>query len=284
MIPHDAARARLQHRRKSRNKRSVPAALFLIAMLVVWSFSALPASGPFTAIGALHDQPIRVANVLGGIAQAAAQPAPGGAVVIDHLILGVKDLDRGVAEFAAKTGVRPVFGGVHPGRGTWNALASLGDGRYIEILAPNPQAPTASPRIDDLKAMDTLTPVGWALATTDLAAVDGRMRARGLRIAAVRAGSRALPDGSMLEWSTAGVIEPAHNWLPFFIQWANPGLQPAATSPGGCRLQAVALEDPNPDPLRAFFDAVGFDLPLTRAEQSRMTIVLQCPKGTVTFR
>jgi hypothetical protein len=225
---------------------------------------------------------VLVMILLAAAPQAPAQPA--GAVVIDHLILGIGDLDRGVAEFEAKTGVRPVFGGVHPGRGTQNALASLGDGRYLEILAPNPKEPNPAQPIDGLKAFATLTPVGWALGTTDLPAIDRRMHAAGLGTAPIRAGSRALPDGGLLEWTTGGAIEPAHTWMPFLIQWGDPARQPAATSPGGCTLQSVALEDPNPDPLRAFFDAVGFDIPLTRTAESRMTIVLQCPTGTVTFR
>ena len=40
---------------------------------------------------------------------------------IDHLILAVDDLQKGIETFARMTGVRPEFGGEHPGRGTANA-------------------------------------------------------------------------------------------------------------------------------------------------------------------
>lgn len=206
-------------------------------------------------------------------------------IALDHLILAINDLGRGIEEFERMTGVRPVFGGVHPGRGTQNALASLGDGPFIEILAPNPKEPNpARPRPQNFGALRTLTPNGWALGTTDLAEVATRAVARGLNASPLRPGSRTLPDGSRLEWQTLNIIEPTVRWRPFFIQWANPALQPSATSPGGCTLQSIEIEDPNPEPLRTLLAAVGFDIALKKSDVSRMTIVLRCPKGLVTFR
>ncbi|HSB20175.1 MAG TPA: VOC family protein [Anaeromyxobacteraceae bacterium] len=37
---------------------------------------------------------------------------------LDHLIVGIDDLDRGIAEIERRTGARAVPGGSHPGRGT----------------------------------------------------------------------------------------------------------------------------------------------------------------------
>ena len=45
-------------------------------------------------------------------------------IMLDYIILGCNDLDAGIAFVEDHTGVRAAGGGVHPGRGTANALLS----------------------------------------------------------------------------------------------------------------------------------------------------------------
>src|SRR6185437_13814430 len=96
---------------------------------------------------------------------------------IDHIMLGIDDLDRGVKQFEEATGVKPVYGGKHP-RGTHNALVSLGDGTYLEILALQPNA--APPKeYEDLKQLHTLTPIGWAVSSKDSTQLRNRLTSAG---------------------------------------------------------------------------------------------------------
>jgi hypothetical protein len=215
-----------------------------------------------------------------GATQLDAQLPASAGVGIDHVILGVDDLDRGMTEFARRTGVAPVKGGAHPGRGTQNALVSLSDGRYLEILAPSHEAGVAA---DPRTAHALLTSVGWALHTNDLRTVVTNVRAAGFRISEIRPGARARPDGVMLNWQTADVSGAGLEGAPFFIQWGAGTPHPSTQSPIGCRLTTVAMTERDAAPLTKFLRASGVDVSVAAGAARRMRITLTCPSGVVTF-
>lgn len=123
------------------------------------------------------------------------------AVQVDHIVLGISDLQAGIDTLEELTGVRPVFGGEHPDLGTHNALMSLGTGLYLEILAPRPDAEVVDWLLF-LNELSTLTPVMWAIATSDAARTADRLATNGSPTTEVVPGSRTVPDGSILEWKT----------------------------------------------------------------------------------
>src|SRR5262250_2082639 len=105
--------------------------------------------------------------------------------LLDHIILGCNDLDRGVAFVERHTGVRAAFGGVHPGRGTRNALLSLGKRRYLEIMAPDPAqnvAPGASVHgsgpspVAQLRELKEPRIIAWAAHRDDLEQFAAQLR------------------------------------------------------------------------------------------------------------
>lgn len=224
-----------------------------------------------------------VFTVLGFVCAASAKGEPGmtgDLSRIDHVILGVNDLERGIEELFRLTGVRAVFGGAHPGRGTHNALISLGGSQYLEILAPNPK--DESPRwIGELQSLTTLTPVGWAARGEDLPALQKSLQSQGVQTGEVRPGERKRPDGSRLAWRTLEIASPSSDLIPFFIEWDAGSAHPSATSPTGCKLTGFTLEDPAPDAVRKTLQAAGLGVEVRQGKDSGIRISLACPKGNV---
>jgi glyoxalase-like protein len=205
----------------------------------------------------------------------------GTAVDIDHVILGINDLDRGMREFESRTGVTPKRGGEHPGRGTQNALVSLGRGHYLEILAP---ATSQQPPASREAAINhgALTLVGWALHTPAIAGIVQRVRSAGFDVEGPVPGSRRAPDGALLAWQSASVDQLGAT--PFFIEWSKDTPHPSTTSPTGCTLVSLELVHPAPERLQLLFKTVAFDKTVSRGERSGMKVMLDCPRGRVEFR
>lgn len=196
-------------------------------------------------------------------------------VDIDHVILATPDLSRGIEEFARLTGVTPLRGGQHPGRGTENALVSLGAGHYLELLAP------IGGRTDS-SALH-LTPMGWALHTRALPSLIALVRAAGFELAGPMPGSRRTPDSTLLQWRTASAAGPGLELAPFFIEWAAGTPHPSTTSPGGCRLVGLELVAPDTARLQEFLRAAGFHADVRSGNPRGFRLRLECPRGRVTF-
>src|SRR5512132_1912237 len=107
---------------------------------------------------------------------------------VDHLLLGVSDLDRGIAWVEKATGVKAAVGGSHPGVGTRNALLSLGGRRYLEIIAPDPAQTAFNFRID-LRKLSEPRLITWAAAAKNVEALAKKAREVGLEIFGLQPGS-----------------------------------------------------------------------------------------------
>lgn len=208
-----------------------------------------------------------------GYRSSEAQDTSSTSIGLDHVILYTGVLRQGMAEFARLTGVTPTFGGQHPGRGTQNALVSLGKGRYLELLAP----------VVDSSSAGSLRLVDWAIHTDQLDGLVGLLRAHGLKPSAPIPGSRMLPDGSTLKWATAAMAGSEYTVAPFFIQWDSSGVHPSASSPTGCTLYRFTVTDIPPHRTIDLLRTLGIDIAVERGARPRLTLVLQCPKGRITF-
>jgi len=198
--------------------------------------------------------------------------------LLDHFILGCHDLDHGIACVEQRTGVRAAFGGVHPGRGTRNALLSLGERRYLEIMAPDP-AQRITPQIPRLRELKEPSIVGWAAHPGDLEKFSARLREEGISFEGPRAGSRQRPDGKLLHWKSLTLKEDQDGLLPFFIEWSSDSLHPSADAPKGCTLTHFGAVTPNPDAVNKVAGLLRLDMPISQSGKTALHAVIIGPKG-----
>jgi hypothetical protein len=224
-----------------------------------------------------------VSSMLGRTMRAQAKPATAG-TMMDHLLLGAADLDRGIEWVETLTSVRAAIGGSHPGRGTRNALLSLGRRQYLEIIAPDPAQPPESLSMN-VRGLPAPRLIGWAAGTADIDGLAREIRSNGLTVFGPRDGSRARPDGRVLEWRTLGVsttlgggdVDP----IPFFIQWTPGPVHPSQDSPKGCDLSAFEFGHADPDALMKTLRQLGIEATVSHSPAVRLTAVLKTPKGRV---
>jgi hypothetical protein len=200
--------------------------------------------------------------------------------LLDHLILGCNDLDRGIAFVEDRTGVRAAIGGVHPGRGTRNALLSLGERRYLEIMAPDPDQPDAKdPLALHLRKLSESQITGWAVHPGDLGSFAKKLRDAGVAFEGPTPGSRKRPDGRVLEWQTLTLQDNVSWLLPFFIEWSVDSLHPSVDAPQGCRLIHFGALAPAPQDLAKTFRLLEVDVPVVSGNRAQLLARLSGRRG-----
>lgn len=200
----------------------------------------------------------------------------------DHILVGSPNLEAAIDWFEKSTGVRPMVGGRHPGRGTRNALASLGKPHYLELLAPDPEQPNVdTPRLRVFRALSTPRVYTWAAATHDMEATRAATERAGLKFEGPTPESRKRPDGRVLEWSYLTLADDQQGLLPFFIQWSPQSLHPAEDSPQGCTLKSLQLISPDPKKLDAILRGLGLRADVRQGEAPRLAVSINTPKGAL---
>jgi catechol 2,3-dioxygenase-like lactoylglutathione lyase family enzyme len=140
---------------------------------------------------------------------------------IDHIMICLPDLDRGIETYR-RLGFDVQPGGVHPGRGTHNAIAFHRED-YLELLsvrdADEYRRGGGGGLLDFIAAGGGLRYI--ALQSDDLAADVAAMRARGVDVGDPGDGERRTPAGQTLRWRSASL--GPRNPLPiFFLQHLTP--------------------------------------------------------------
>ena len=201
---------------------------------------------------------------------------------VDHFVLAAPDLERACTAFESLTGVRPAFGGAHPGRGTHNALVSFGTTSYLEIIAPDPAQSAHGGMARALAEVSELTPLHWAVHVTGLANDLARLQRLGWITTPLADMNRTPPGGTTLHWQLCGLAQHAYGGVaPFLIDWLK-SETPALAAPRVGPLLEIDLVAPAPEPLQHLLDAL--DVPV-QVRRGPLSLGFRCagPRGDVSF-
>jgi catechol 2,3-dioxygenase-like lactoylglutathione lyase family enzyme len=181
------------------------------------------------------------------------------ASAIDHLVVAVPDPDAAAELLTERLGISFSGGGQHPGHGTVNRIAFLGE-HYLELIGVVDQSLAGAWPVGKA-AMGALERGGglatYALVEDDLEAAVARLQAAGSSIGGVTSGSRQRADGEMVEWWTASPAELGPDRSPFLIKHARVGSEWGAEAlaarrqmrhPIGSAAILVRLDIATPDP------------------------------------
>ena len=167
---------------------------------------------------------------------------------LDHLAICGADLDEATAWAEERLGVPFGPGGRHDRFATHNRLIRLGEGEYLEVIAPDPEAAApAGPRWFGLDAAGAPSLGNWICATPDIA--DARAAPFGM-------GDPVHLTRDDLSWT---ILVPPDGSLPMaggaptLIEWTG-GMHPANRLPDcGVRLLALEITHPEAGSLAAHF-------------------------------
>ena len=193
---------------------------------------------------------------------------------IDHLVIACTDPDAAARDVEDALGLAVTGGGRHVGRGTFNRIAWLADGSYLELIGVDDRDAAMQQPVG-AAAVRALDEHGGGLATyalreDDVGGAAAALSALGSFGPSTR-GSRATGDETV-EWWTAFPSKPlGPDVTPFLIQHAYTGSEwsPAALearamfrhpigSPVGLARLDIACADP-PSTASAIHEDLGID-------------------------
>ena len=208
---------------------------------------------------------------------------------LDHLIVGVRDLEAATSSYTKLLGREPSWRGAHPGMGTANSLFRVSN-TYLELLAPVSDGPTAamlSARLDS----EGEGLIGLAFGTDDAEACARELRDRGLSPSEPNPG-RGRDERSSAERAWKNVMIPpadSRGPLVFAIEHLSPPDSLPLVAPHVARESAVAalghvvVQTLDVEATRSFYgEKLGLRLALDRTFENRGVRLLFFRVGGVT--
>ncbi len=144
-------------------------------------------------------------------------------IALDHIIIGVGNLEQATEIFAENLGLLASGGGIHPTGGTTNRIIVIGD-TYLELIAVHEPAEAQQSMLDRLAKGDGY--LNFVLTSNDIEADSAAMRRRGVAIIGPNPGQLNTSTGRSRAWSRIDVQQPdLAQHYPFLIQHDSTGAE-----------------------------------------------------------
>jgi len=182
--------------------------------------------------------------------------------VLDHLVLGTADLDRGRAWLEKFLGVTMSDRGRHVRMGTHNHLLSLGPDVYLELVAIDPDGDPPFMRrwfgLDTHEVQERIAQrprvIGWAARTDDIVALCEKT-------GGILGGIQPMERGDF-RWRIT-IPEDGYpvegGLIPSLIQWDTP-IHPCQRLPDQqCRFEWMEAAHPNPARIEYLLGELGLE-------------------------
>ena len=210
-------------------------------------------------------------------------------IAFDHLVVGAPTLDEGASWVEARLGIPMSAGGNHETMGTHNRLLSLGPGRFLEVIAIDPDGKTPArtrwfeldaPAMQERLAQSPAL-IHWVVRTDDIARAIAATPSGDCDVLSLSRGNfrwriGVPPSGSLAQDGIA----------PTVIQWDGGGHPSDFLPDAGCGLEALVLHHPQAEATLRTLRAAGLDArdPVEARSRGRgLAARIRTPRGIVTL-
>ncbi len=202
---------------------------------------------------------------------------------IDHIVITAPDFAGGAELVRRSLGVMPQAGGEHARMGTHNLLLKLGESLYLEVIAPNPNAPEPGrPRWFELDEMKSDTPprlATWVARTNDIRSTVAACSEPLGNVEPMSRGELSWlitipPDGSL----------PFAGIAPTLIEWHTEAHPAARLRDAGCSLVRLEAFHPEASRVSALLRSISVEgeisvAPLPAGKRPYLVAQIQTPNG-----
>jgi len=204
---------------------------------------------------------------------------------IDHIVLAVPDLEETTKEFKDKYNLDLVYGGKHESFGTHNALLNLGNGCYLEVLAPDQNNTTFDgPRWMGADLSHQPVICRWALKSNNLIKDQESLQKINPAYGNIIEGSRQKTDGSTLQWQMIKPLAfPLVDIAPFMVDWTASDSHPTDSLPSSCHLVSIEFAHAEAEKMMTLFKDLDLEETIKVGEQQQINIRLQTDSGIITL-